>query len=145
MERQWTYFMYCVLPQRGWGWFTETKKLWLLYLSFMVSLQEVTTMTPAAVAREAWMAETSLNTQNQHKRPNMLLCCLSAPTDTSLNASSTRRSTLVSSADMIHKCDGVFFFFILVAMCATLEQHFTKSSLWFIIRKPNLAALHMNR
>lgn len=35
----------------------------------MVSVQDVTTVTPAAVARDAWMAETSLeeerNEQNQ--------------------------------------------------------------------------------
>lgn len=84
---------------------------------------------------------------------NYVLCCLLAPIDTSLNASSTRRSILVSSADIIHKCDGVIeyiFYFsdgslTQPAMCATLEEHFTKSSLWFTIRKPNLAALHMNR
>lgn len=36
------------------------------YLSVMVSLQDVTIVAPAAVARDAWMAETSLKRVSQY-------------------------------------------------------------------------------
>lgn len=38
--------------------------MWFYHLSVMVSVQDVTTVTPAAVARDAWMAETSLKKQS---------------------------------------------------------------------------------
>lgn len=46
----------------------------LPYLSVMTSLQDATTVTPAAVAKEAWMAETSLGKQSKQMTSTLLVC-----------------------------------------------------------------------